>query len=246
MESISNALRTATNENKKVEIYIAESYNDIAIRKENDLRYGPSEKVDPRLMITGKKTDHGVTTIWISDRRSATNPNIGRYIDDYGLSYPQAVVMFFTDLNYTQDQIAEVENVSRDAIKERKKLAIVKMTGRTFPMQKGRYVFGDPCYYLRDQIWKDFIKSSEYQIEMDGYSMVRFYLDDGTYHTNQHRSYPIDSGTIALIPVEFLEKNNIVVDQDLVDILEFPEDFVCSIAGKIYTFGDIQLRSRSD
>ena len=87
----------------------------------------------------------------------------------------------------------------------------------TITTQKGFYI-GDPCYALPDWIYYDqWGKEKNWQdgeiyVPEVGVSFATgsTAYGDGYYHDDKgRRSFPVDSGTLALVPIELIEGNDI-------------------------------------
>lgn len=76
--------------------------------------------------------------------------------------------------------------------------------------EKGFYI-GDPCYVLSDknynEIWGDKYDYADGIIGIDDYSFIvkGTYFGDGVYEDEEGFSYPVDSGTLAVVPLELCE-----------------------------------------
>ena len=116
-------------------------------------------------------------------------------------------------------------------------------------LPKGKYYVGDPCYIFHKS-WGDVLIETEFfgkevqtinGIPVFGGSTM---YGDGTYFDQDHRSYAVDSGTLAAIPVELIKVDG---DEDIesvgssnyMHIIDFPEDFECVLEDGEFRFGHI-------
>jgi hypothetical protein len=81
-------------------------------------------------------------------------------------------------------------------------------------IQAGTYYLGDPCYALEDKdytgIWGNIHKYRNGAYKINGYDFIvhSTFYGDGTYLDTKGRSYYVDSGTIALIDMNIIEKKD--------------------------------------
>ena len=78
----------------------------------------------------------------------------------------------------------------------------------TVNSKKGFYL-GDPCYVLNDKIYYDFWEDQkDFADGVFKFKNLHFAVgathDDGYYEDDDENGYPVDSGTIALIPLELV------------------------------------------
>lgn len=76
----------------------------------------------------------------------------------------------------------------------------------TITSEKGFYL-GDPCYVLKEEDYDKVVESHEpdtnaYSVEIRGYTMALGFtaVSDGVF-----AGLPVDSGTIAVVPLELIE-----------------------------------------
>lgn len=120
-------------------------------------------------------------------------------------------------------------------------------------LQPGDYVLSDPCYVLSDddyhdwlgQRWARFSDSPEradnpgpgYSIRGMEFTVVDTAYGDGCYADDRGRTYGVDAGCIACIPVELCH-----VQTDLGHTQTFRDEFECfgDVDGVIH-FGDVEI-----
>lgn len=79
--------------------------------------------------------------------------------------------------------------------------------------EKGFY-FGDPCYVLDDElyygVWGNVYEFQDCSVRDPKtglhFSVAGTYMGDGTYGGSNGRYFSVDSGTLALIPLEMIHK----------------------------------------
>lgn len=115
----------------------------------------------------------------------------------------------------------------------------------------GKYYLGDPCYSVPSKFWSDLLDSADFfEVKSEGkvngytvYAMSTKY-GDGVYRCNRGYSYPVDSGLIGLVPVEFGQKiNDVYPDCDLVQVITFDKDTECSYSDGLMKFGSISIET---
>lgn len=78
---------------------------------------------------------------------------------------------------------------------------------------KGFYI-GDPAYVLSskiyNEVWGDKYDFSDGIIGSGDYSFIvkGTYFGDGVYYDKEDNEYPVDSGCLAVVPLELCEKEN--------------------------------------
>lgn len=80
--------------------------------------------------------------------------------------------------------------------------------------EKGFY-FGDPCYVLDDAlyhgVWGDVYEFQDCSVKDPEtglhFAVAGTYMGDGTYEGDNGRSFAVDSGTLALIPLELIHRD---------------------------------------
>ena len=77
----------------------------------------------------------------------------------------------------------------------------------------GKYYLGDPCYALSDDIYDNYWGKAGYATgtmltPFGAFIVARTAYGDGEYTDGSGSMYPVDSGTIALIPWSMCEKMN--------------------------------------
>lgn len=84
-------------------------------------------------------------------------------------------------------------------------------------LNKGNYYIGDPCYFIKDEDWMDFLDQLTGQEYEGGTGEVNFKgktlftsstkYGDGTYLDNGDNRYPVDTGLISVIPTNIYQEN---------------------------------------
>lgn len=120
-------------------------------------------------------------------------------------------------------------------------------------LPKGKYYLADPCYIMEGQQYQaNLLKSNYFNLDNRGgistdihtglmYAVFSTAYGDGQYDDNMGRSYGVDAGCIACIPVGMVDAPKY---PDLVHVQEFAEDFEVDVDnhGMIY-FGDVQINT---
>lgn len=101
----------------------------------------------------------------------------------------------------------------------------------------GKYFLCDPCYVVPDEDWMELIKTADYFSDAEciykGHQIISFSTayGDGSYNDQFGNEFPVDSGMIGLVPVEFG-----VQDPNMIHlIVEFTKPTKCfSEDGKLH------------
>jgi hypothetical protein len=81
-------------------------------------------------------------------------------------------------------------------------------------LKEGKYYLGDPCFALSEyyhyDVWQDKYKCESGKIDLtdkeeDFMIVHNTHYGDGIYHDSKKRRYNVETGTISLIPFEFIE-----------------------------------------
>ena len=112
--------------------------------------------------------------------------------------------------------------------------------------EPGRYTIGDPCYFFSDkdsEEWFKFLDDHGYfHTDSIGYigphkvAVLGTQYGDGTYQDSDGRSYDVDSGLIAIIPI--------AEDSDVPhghNVVEMNEEFTCEAIDGVLYFGDVHI-----
>lgn len=110
----------------------------------------------------------------------------------------------------------------------------------------GRYTIGDPCHFFADKDSEEWIKLLDnhnyFLNDPIGYigdykiAVLSTLHGDGTYQDSDGRSYDVDSGLIAIIPISD--------DSDAPNghnIVEMHEEFTCEAIDGVLYFGDVHI-----
>lgn len=112
-------------------------------------------------------------------------------------------------------------------------------------LKTGKYYLGDPCFALNEHyhydIWQDMYKCDNGKIDLtekeEDFMIVHHtHYGDGIYYDSQKRKYNVESGTISLIPFEFI--NDLELAKKNGKIFEFPDEIIF-----IYDAGHFVIRS---
>lgn len=122
----------------------------------------------------------------------------------------------------------------------------------SYTLPAGTYVIGDGCYNLRGPRWDEFLETSDSSSQI-GYvtldsgeriNIVSFQLAaDGEYSDHQGREYPIDSASIAIIPIKALEGEE---PEEGTHKIVFKHEFECYDSHGTVVFGHIEINPASD
>lgn len=123
---------------------------------------------------------------------------------------------------------------------------------KKFEMSAGKYFIGDPCYVMDVD---DYIMLADEILACHKFDGGEFTVRDGQkivvlptkhnhseYPSNENIFFPVDSGTIACIPIEYLLEPSGVTKKHNLEccgmIKEFPEHFKVSEYDGLLFFGD--------
>ena len=134
-----------------------------------------------------------------------------------------------------------------------------ELTDEGITLPAGDYYIGDPAYLLdydeNDFNWFHILEACNYFNEpyvKDGQTAVTFntWIGDGIYADREGREYPVDTGSIAVVPVamarlaprsrcSWKEEN----PPDLFHRVTFPEPFLCKREedGGLLVFGGVEI-----
>ena len=131
----------------------------------------------------------------------------------------------------------------------------VIVDSHTAAVAAGRYWFGDPCYALGadKSLWREWVAASaeashDFQEPVSGASYRGFPVvaastlyGDGTYSGSDGFSYPVDSGSLGVVPAALLEE--LQVEPNKSDTLgtwvDLQEKDLLSEENGVIRFGDI-------
>ena len=74
----------------------------------------------------------------------------------------------------------------------------------------GEYWIGDPCYVISNDHWHDFIRAIDEDTgnaDYEGHRAAVYHTQfgDGSYADNRGRTYGVDSGQLAAVPVSLIK-----------------------------------------
>lgn len=119
-------------------------------------------------------------------------------------------------------------------------------------MPAGKYWVGDPCYFVPDTRWMEWLEAADYLnsprilvAEIDGYPVagVGTAYGDGCYPGSDGYSYGVDAGLIGVTPIEVARN---VTREDLGTLVEFDKPFVCSYTDGVIRLGHISINTEDD
>ncbi len=119
----------------------------------------------------------------------------------------------------------------------------------TKKFKAGKYYIGDPCYVIANEDWSEFVNKS-FDHEFFKHKGVDVFVGgtrygDGVYQDDQGNDYAVDSGTIGLIPVKFVDEDD-QSTYELGSIVEFSEDFLVTYFDGVYRIGPIEIDTQYD
>jgi hypothetical protein len=127
----------------------------------------------------------------------------------------------------------------------------------SFIAPAGRYYIGDPCYSIADNHWGQWLTNAGLDNEDDTNMLTGTIVDsfdayafntahgDGTYLDQNGREYDVDAGLIGLVPLSYLEANNVEIEKDWT-FVTFDRPTECISFSGILCFGNITIRTDYD
>jgi hypothetical protein len=122
----------------------------------------------------------------------------------------------------------------------------------TFTVPAGRYYIGDPCYAIAGNHWGKWLTNAGLDINssmltgniVDSFDAFAFSTahGDGTYYDQKGREYGVDAGLIGLVPLSYLEANNVEVE-NYWTFVTFDRPTECSSFDGTLSFGDIVINT---
>ena len=123
-------------------------------------------------------------------------------------------------------------------------------------MKSGKYYVGDPCYIF-GKSWHEVLEKTSYFEDGEGtlyglaYSGGSTAYGDGCYRDNEGRSYAVDAGLLACMPVALLKHDGkytikSIAKEKEMHVIEFPADFECSVKDGVFKFGHITINTRNE
>lgn len=118
----------------------------------------------------------------------------------------------------------------------------------------GTYVIGDPCIHLSPEQWEQVLYESDdfeqtvapFELTGGGTGYVVAFQTqqgDGLYTDLDGNDYPVDSGTIGIIPREFVNE----LFEDSANVMTFETPVVCfSTRDGNLVFGHIEIATSGD
>jgi hypothetical protein len=97
----------------------------------------------------------------------------------------------------------------------------------------GKYILGDPCYHIREDHWDILLKNCDYFSdnigEIFGHTILSFgtRYGDGLYKGNFNSKFPVDSGMIGLIPIDYLIEFSVEYNPECASVVNFKDDTEC-------------------
>ncbi|KLU62348.1 hypothetical protein CEB3_c13920 [Peptococcaceae bacterium CEB3] len=106
----------------------------------------------------------------------------------------------------------------------------------------GRYYVGDLCYVVKD--WHQLLTDTDYfrnencTFKDQPIFVAKTTYGDGTYSDQYSRVYPVDTGSIGIVPVELIDHQ-----PDDANITDFAEDFEAYAREGVLYFGDVAINT---
>ena len=160
------------------------------------------------------------------------------YIDSYDgyiKFQTSGASLVFKNWNEVEEYLQELviedpdESDAVEKILNEEKELLLEDNSNTITSQEGFYI-GDPCYVLSDERYDQWDNKYGYQdgvIEIDGYKFIVHgtAYGDGEYFSNINGvSFGVDSGTLAVIPLELVSQ--IDVNLDVIPEGEFENGYI--------------------
>lgn len=102
----------------------------------------------------------------------------------------------------------------------------------------GSYYVGDPCYFIEDDRWMEWLQSADYESNpkiLEG-SLDNFVIaaastkyGDGSYTGSDGVSYSVDAGIIGVVPEAVAREKKITAVEMLGSLVNFKENFTVSV-----------------
>jgi hypothetical protein len=124
--------------------------------------------------------------------------------------------------------------------------------------KSGKYYIGDPSHVFDETIWDEILNITENFSDDSPYIFNDFKFlgasiqyDHGYFTDNCGNDYHVDSGYIAILPIEMLNISNILTEKELNDsdyshVINYKKDFNAEISNGIFTFGNIEINTNMD
>lgn len=123
-------------------------------------------------------------------------------------------------------------------------------------LEKGTYYIGDPCYVFNES-WENVLHETQHFNEANDHVLINGYkvvggstaYGDGKYFDNTGKSYYVDAGLIAILPVALLSIDNKtsieeVEKSDGMHIVTFENDFTAETDNGVFYFGYIVIDTK--
>jgi len=114
----------------------------------------------------------------------------------------------------------------------------------------GRYYIGDLCYVFTDKEWEELCKMELWNGDSHEFKGKIIYSDgtaygDGEYNDQKGNSYPVDSGTIGIAPVEILSKSKLKSNFMFFtpNFFDFKKEFTVESNNGWFRFGHIVIET---
>lgn len=108
----------------------------------------------------------------------------------------------------------------------------------------GKYILGDPCYYIQDDDWSPLLESCDYFNQpigqIGGFNVLAFgtKYGDGSYLDQHKNEYGVDAGIIGLVPLAYEGKPDHGNQE-----IEFKHDSECWDDNGVLHFGSIVINT---
>jgi len=119
-------------------------------------------------------------------------------------------------------------------------------------MSAGTYYIGDPCYIFEES-WQDALNETEFFRKDKLFGKDIFVnstaYGDGLFYDNHGNSYPVDAGMIGILPIELINKDAKISQEDIVKqkfgtVQTFTENFTCDYEDGEFRFGHIRINTK--
>jgi hypothetical protein len=122
---------------------------------------------------------------------------------------------------------------------------------KRFTLPAGTYFIGDPCYLIKKQ-WGEVCDKMDNQraalitINNQKLFIAETRFGDGEYIDDFGENYSVDSGTIAVTPLELNDKATLANLKIYGCVKEFPKEFECSWSEGIFEIDNIIINTTWD
>lgn len=102
----------------------------------------------------------------------------------------------------------------------------------------GSYYVGDPCYFVQDDRWAEWLNSANYKKDPDilegslddfVIAAARTKYGDGSYPGSDGIRYAVDSGSVGAVPEEIAREKRFTAVDQLGSLVNFKKPFTVSV-----------------